>query len=414
MSLPHKIGDLQLLRGVAIALVVATHLPLTHALAARLPAGVWHPGWLGVDLFFVVSGYVITRSLVRDRFEPLAFVVRRLFRLTPPLAVLVGLTVGLSLTAERWAGPGLPAAGWVPPREEVGWRAAAAVGGVYTLAKPATGGSLLGVVWSLAVEDQFYAAVAVACVVGALAGGRVAPRLLLALAGGVYLLLTVMRLQFLARGHISVTSSPLAVYLFFLRFDLLAAGVLVGLFDHRFGPRLAPRVARVGPYLAPLLVAAPLALATVTGSVVTLSRLTQGLLLVTAGGCFAGLVLVAAHQAAVPGWGRGRLYRWATALGDRSYSVYLFHGPAVLAGVALSGGESEGARLTQAAAAAVVLAATTELVYRGLEKPLTSRGRRVADRLRVRPPADQPPRNHRMSDQPGSNAGPLAVAVGSS
>ena len=171
MSLPHKIGDLQLLRGVAIALVVATHLPLTHALAARLPAGVWHPGWLGVDLFFVVSGYVITRSLVRDRFEPLAFVVRRLFRLTPPLAVLVGLTVGLSLTAERWAGPGLPAAGWVPPREEVGWRAAAAVGGVYTLAKPATGGSLLGVVWSLAVEDQFYAAVAVACVVGALAGG---------------------------------------------------------------------------------------------------------------------------------------------------------------------------------------------------------------------------------------------------
>ena len=56
--------------------------------------------------------------------------------------------------------------------------------------------------------------------------------------------------------RITVTSSPLAAYLFFLRFDLLAAGVLAGLLDLRFRLRLT----RGGPVLAPFLLAAPLAL----------------------------------------------------------------------------------------------------------------------------------------------------------
>src|SRR5438270_13497109 len=108
-----KIGDLQVLRGFAILLVLFEHAPLTQALLVRLPHPIASPGWLGVDLFFVISGYIITRTLARDRFEPIAFFVRRVFRLTPTLLVLLGLVGVLTLLTDgAWGNVGK--AKWLP------------------------------------------------------------------------------------------------------------------------------------------------------------------------------------------------------------------------------------------------------------------------------------------------------------
>jgi peptidoglycan/LPS O-acetylase OafA/YrhL len=81
------------LRGIAIALVVTYHY-------WRWPRG----GWLGVDLFFVLSGFLITTLLLEEharkgRIRFGAFYLRRARRLVPALAAL--LTTYLVINAVR-------------------------------------------------------------------------------------------------------------------------------------------------------------------------------------------------------------------------------------------------------------------------------------------------------------------------
>jgi peptidoglycan/LPS O-acetylase OafA/YrhL len=79
--------DIDGLRGVAVIAVIANHLP-----AAYLPSG-----FLGVDVFFVISGFVITASLLNHSPSSLSglyteFFSKRVKRLLPALFVFVLLT----------------------------------------------------------------------------------------------------------------------------------------------------------------------------------------------------------------------------------------------------------------------------------------------------------------------------------
>ena len=83
--------DLQGLRAIAVSLVV-----LSHAGVSWLPGG-----FIGVDVFFVLSGYLITGLLIREfertgRIDLLGFYARRLKRLLPALALMVAVTIGLA------------------------------------------------------------------------------------------------------------------------------------------------------------------------------------------------------------------------------------------------------------------------------------------------------------------------------
>ncbi|MEK7356049.1 MAG: acyltransferase, partial [Bdellovibrionota bacterium] len=79
-------ADIDGLRAVAIALVVGGH-----AFPRLLPSG-----FIGVDLFFVISGYLITSVILRDRdqgtFSFLKFYAHRFRRLAPAMVVVL-LTV---------------------------------------------------------------------------------------------------------------------------------------------------------------------------------------------------------------------------------------------------------------------------------------------------------------------------------
>lgn len=86
MSAAEYRADIDGLRAVAVMLVVLYH------------AGFGFPGgFLGVDVFFVISGYLITGIIARDirdgRFSPTAFLLRRVRRILPASLVMVLVTV---------------------------------------------------------------------------------------------------------------------------------------------------------------------------------------------------------------------------------------------------------------------------------------------------------------------------------
>ena len=92
---------LDALRGIAIALVVIHHVwwrfPVAqHDPLARFVAGI---GWAGVDLFFGISGYLITSILMKARRPGAlrAFFVKRFFRIIPVYIVALAVFLMVSL-----------------------------------------------------------------------------------------------------------------------------------------------------------------------------------------------------------------------------------------------------------------------------------------------------------------------------
>jgi len=141
--------DIQGLRALAVLSVVAFHAGLP------LPGG-----FVGVDVFFVISGFVITRMLCREhertgRIDFAAFYVRRFKRLTPALALMVGATAVMSALALSPLGPTQTVAktGIGAMAFAANWVIAATTGGYFDA--PAATNPLLHT-WSLSVEEQFY------------------------------------------------------------------------------------------------------------------------------------------------------------------------------------------------------------------------------------------------------------------
>jgi peptidoglycan/LPS O-acetylase OafA/YrhL len=133
------VPELDGLRAVAIIVVVLWHASRDHPVQG---------GFLGVDLFFVLSAFLITGLLVSERNKTgrirfVRFYVRRLLRLTP--ALLLMLAAYLAVAPFVWPrephlGDALLTATYVSNYSTTFW------------GRPAH----LGHSWSLAVEEQFY------------------------------------------------------------------------------------------------------------------------------------------------------------------------------------------------------------------------------------------------------------------
>jgi peptidoglycan/LPS O-acetylase OafA/YrhL len=141
-----RIVALDGLRAVAVSVVILSHLFRT----------TFEGGFLGVDIFFVISGYIITERLLREHnatgtLSLSRFYVRRMKRLWPALLLLIVVATMLSLSTGRaWGKPMPPSAVW---RDAV-----FAITSTMNIASAGAfgGQSFLGHTWSLAAEEQFY------------------------------------------------------------------------------------------------------------------------------------------------------------------------------------------------------------------------------------------------------------------
>lgn len=292
------IPSLDGIRAIAVLLVFFAHNGLEHIV----------PGGLGVTIFFVLSGFLIT-TLMRSEYSSTgtvrfrAFYLRRFLRLMPPLLIVIGVTAALSeygTVKGHFTADGLCAV-------------LLYLGNYFVIAHDFAGiPAGIGVVWSLAVEEHFYlfypplALLLLksgrtnrsAVLLGALCAAVLTWRYWLALHGG-------------SEAHLTMSTDT--------RVDAILIGCLMGLWRNPWLDPVAVHNQRRDRLLAIACVLVLVGSLAWRGEVFRLSaRYTiQSLAIAPL------IYLAVAHSAEAP-------YRWLNSkpmlyLGTVSYSIYLTH-----------------------------------------------------------------------------------------
>lgn len=147
--LPHanlaRLPSLDGLRGVAVLIVIVAHSAHSQQAPAWLASFCRAvPGFLGVQIFFVISGFIITHLMLREHsrtggLDLRHFWLRRALRILPPVLLLLGV---IEL---------LQASGWLVASPRSQWAS------LFFVRNHLQGGSWFnGHLWSLSVEEQFY------------------------------------------------------------------------------------------------------------------------------------------------------------------------------------------------------------------------------------------------------------------
>src|SRR5882724_1368131 len=95
----NKLSEIQVLRAVAIVMVLVHHFSLIWTLIEPFPR-LTSPFYAGVELFFVISGFVVTRSIFEGSGSTaFQFVIRRVFRLYPAIFFFLAVVAATSIAA---------------------------------------------------------------------------------------------------------------------------------------------------------------------------------------------------------------------------------------------------------------------------------------------------------------------------
>ncbi len=282
------------IRAIAAMLVIADH--------CRVPR--FKGGFFGVDFFFVLSGFLITRLLVEEfeahgRIDLLKFYLRRLLRLAPPLLFM--LVVYMAIAPLAWPQVSL----WSHMRDAglTAFYLSDYAQAFWALPK------MLLHTWSLSVEEHFYLVWPFAVLLLA----RIEPRWRLAGLFGIYLLATAWRIfEYEQMGWAA------AYYRFDTRTSGLIFGALLAIYLPRMG-RISEETANALGVFACTLFVPCLAM----GFSHAPGALSWGLILVQI--AVASLLVSASIEGS---WVHSTL-SWPplVGIGVISYSLYLWHYP---------------------------------------------------------------------------------------
>ena len=391
-------ADIQGLRAVAVLLVVAYH-----ALPTLVPGG-----FVGVDVFFVISGFLITGLLLRELDETgsigLAhFYARRIRRLLPAALVVTASTL---IAAATIYGP----LRLLQVLRDAAWATVSLAnvnfgmdpGGYFATTAP----SPFLHFWSLSVEEQFYLLWpllligatllwrrwGVPVLLGAILASSLAASVLLTRSGSAlaYYSLATRAWELAVGGGLAWVTMPSTGRLAgrvaprrrpLLVGVLLGAGLVAGLAVRAIDGVGVPRWASIAPLLG---VALSILAPRLNGKLPNGWRVTLlviGLVSIAASairltdatpfpGWAAMLPTIGAALAIAAGTGGSTPLPWvlcsspAKYLGDLSYSLYLWHWPVLVLGMTVLGG-SLGTRLVLVALAMLLATLSYRFVERG-------------------------------------------------
>jgi peptidoglycan/LPS O-acetylase OafA/YrhL len=305
------------IRALAVGLVIAYHLEID----------VVRGGFMGVDLFFVLSGFLITTLLLREHarsgaIDFVGFWLRRARRLLPAVFLLLAAVA----VAAAWASPF--------DRDQLRWDILSALGYVANWRFIAAGQSYFQEfaapspvqhLWSLAIEEQFYLVwpvIVLAAMSVAAWGRRAAAAVVLTLVAAIAASAVAQAMTF---DEMDPTVAYFATH---TRSHELLVGALAAVLLER-SPRFAGAVRPLASGIAPA------ALAMILGFAALMSDVSSAYYF---GGSLAFSLAAAALIVAVSVRSSGR-ETWTArllsrrplpAIGAISYGLYLWHWPMIL------------------------------------------------------------------------------------
>jgi peptidoglycan/LPS O-acetylase OafA/YrhL len=266
---------------------------------ARVVAGIGATGAFGVSLFFVLSSYLITELLLREKdlmgtLDIRSFYIRRILRIWPLYFAFLALAVALQ---------------WIVPGQHVTWRAGmwfSFLAGNWFIVFHGFPSSVIFPLWSVSIEEQFY-------ITWPAVVRKVSETGMLIFAGLLLVAATSARI-YLGMRH---TLEGDVWCNTFAQLDPIAAGILIAVLLKGEIPRL-PKLSRAAMMLAGI---TALALGSmyfgIKNDPLTTMRIVLGYPSVAIGG---SLLLLSVLRTRIRGSNPVLIY-----LGRISYGLYVFH-----------------------------------------------------------------------------------------
>ena len=298
-----RIKSIDFLRGIAVLLVVFRHIYLEPILITV--------GWVGVDLFFVLSGFLVSNLLFQEykqtqTVKPIRFLIRRGFKIYPLFYIMIFLLFFIESHLN-------------PQYYDI--YKARLFNEVLFIQNYHYDVTLIGHTWSLAVEEHFYFALALLFFI--LAKFKILDNkiLLNVLTVLILLLCLNMRINIIY----PVAKFDFSAYLIptHLRFDTLWVGVCIA-YHYNFNQEAFKRTFGKGGWLWLILLA--LAIPTCYG-LDSKFLATSGLTLIALsfGGALAALVANDKSEDVLYNVFGKRIVNVFAKIGTYSYGIYLFH-----------------------------------------------------------------------------------------
>lgn len=296
-----RLKNIDFLRGIAVLLVLFRHIRL-EPVFARI-------GWVGVDLFFVLSGFLVSNLLFleyrqRNFVRPIHFLIRRGFKIYPLYYLMIGLLYyALQYdNVENWDN--------YPER---------LFNEVLFIQNYTYGNTLAWHTWSLAVEEHFYFVLALLIFLLAQLKLLENTHIFNALSFLIFSAALVMRFRITQNIDFQYVDYLMPTH---LRMDTLWVGVTLSYYFNFHPTRFNAFFAKKQwIYLG--LIAFPIAAIGLKSWILATFGLT------TIAFCFgctlAGVLANVEAERLLSQWFTGNIFTWIAKIGQNSYAIYLFH-----------------------------------------------------------------------------------------